>query len=487
MVEVNWGSQFEYVDASQLVVCDPNARPDPDSDVREGRYGTVKDLRRRMTYEKLRGLLTDVFYSMKASEIDFYPHQFRPVLRFIESATNRLLIADEVGLGKTIEAGLIWTEWQARQKARRLLVVCPPTLCPKWLRELQDRFQLAAEPTDARLLSELLDRFDRKGPGLSFVLVASYQSLRPFRHERAQLQRLRDGPHAESDLQENRLPPRVNLLHRLREWDAPEPFFDMVVFDEMHNMKATGTASNYLGEILTSAAGAMVGLSATPIHNKSRDLYALLHLIDPEVFRDERGFDDLRRQNMPVVQLQNALANSMWQPKEIDSLIDQLHSTDARDRLRGALQSFDGSPRRRVEIRHAAERLNLLGNFISRTRKKEVIENHVIRQPVTFQVTLTTEELAFYKAVLAVVRNEVLRRGDFLTGFHLIHPALRMSSSLPVVADAVRKGKWGGFEEMEELAGDFGAEFDLEDGAELPLSCRDLYRSATRSNDFSLT
>jgi len=107
MAEVDWGNQFEFVDFSQLVTFSPTARRDTDSEVRAGRYGTVDDLRRRITFEKLRGLLTDVFYSMKTSEIDFYAHQFKPVLRFTESATNRLLIADEVGLGKTIEAGLI--------------------------------------------------------------------------------------------------------------------------------------------------------------------------------------------------------------------------------------------------------------------------------------------------------------------------------------------------------------------------------------------
>jgi SNF2 family DNA or RNA helicase len=460
MAEVNWGNQREYVDVSQLVERDPGVGTDSDTEVQEGRYGTIDDLRRRITFEKLRGLLTDVFYSMKTSEIDFYAHQFKPVLRFIDSATNRLLIADEVGLGKTIEAGLIWTEWQARQKARRLLVVCPPTLCPKWLRELQDRFQLPAEMADAPSLAGLLDRFDRRGPGLSFVRVASYHSLRPFRTERSQLQDLLD-TQLEAKEQARVLSPRVRLLHRLRQWDAPEPFIDMVVFDEMHGMKETGTASNYLGEILATAAGAMVGLSATPIHNKSRDLYALLHLVDPEVFSDERGFDDLRRQNLPVVQLQNALSNLVWHPQNLAKLVDGLYSADARAKFHELIRSFDGSPRKRVEIRHAAERINLLSNFINRTRKSDVIENRVLRQPKTLQVNLTQEEAAFYTAVLALVRKAVQRRGDRVTSFHLIHPALRMSSSLPTVADAVRHGKWGGFEELEGLAEDFGVELDL--------------------------
>src|SRR5262245_6983807 len=182
-------------------------------------------------------MLTDVFYSMKTSEIDFYPHQFKPVLRFIESPTNRLLIADEVGLGKTIESGLIWTEWQARHKARRLLVVCTPTLCPKWARELQDRFQLPAEYVDATKLTELMDRFDRQGPGLSFIAITSYHSLRPRKTERAVLEQLRlsGGELEEGDFR--KLPPRVRLLWRLEEWSTTEPFVDMAVFDEATAMK----------------------------------------------------------------------------------------------------------------------------------------------------------------------------------------------------------------------------------------------------------
>jgi SNF2 family DNA or RNA helicase len=417
MAEVDWGSQFEFVDVLQLVVRDQSARPDADIDVRAGRYGTADDLRRRITFEKLRGLLTDVFYSMKTSEIDFYAHQFKPVLRFIDSVTNRLLIADEVGLGKTIEAGLIWTEWQARENARRLLVVCPPMLCPKWLRELQDRFQLSAEATDARHLLGLLDRFERKGPGLSFVLVTSYHSLRPFRTERSQLQQLRDSAQGDATPLDNRLPPRVRLLHRLREWNADAPFIDMVVFDEAHTMKSTASASYFAGEIFSASAGATLCLSATPIHNASRDLYALLRLIDPEVFRDQSIFELLRQRNLPIVQLQNALAASLWQASEIESLLDLLHSTESREKLRDLLVEFDGSPRKRVEIRYAAERMNLLASFVNRTRKRDMIENRVIRQPVTFPVTLTSEEAIFYRSVLALVKSEIRRRGDRVTSF----------------------------------------------------------------------
>ncbi len=70
MAEVHWGGNAEFADVSQLAVFDPNTQGDPDTNVRRGIYGTIDDLRRRITFEKLRGLLTDVFYSMKTSEID---------------------------------------------------------------------------------------------------------------------------------------------------------------------------------------------------------------------------------------------------------------------------------------------------------------------------------------------------------------------------------------------------------------------------------
>ena len=470
MAEVHWGGNAEFVDASQLAVFDPRTPRDADTNVRRGTYGTIDDLRRRITFEKLRGLLTDVFYSMKTSEIDFYPHQFKPVLRFIESPTNRLLIADEVGLGKTIESGLIWAEWQARQKARRLLVVCTPTLCPKWARELQERFQLRAEYADAAKLVEWMDRFDRQGPGLDFVAITSYHSLRPFKTERAQLDELRKSGASMEESAFRKLPARVRLLWRLEEWNAADNFFDMVVFDEATAMKSTASASYVVGEVLSASAGAALCLSATPIHNQSRDLYALLRLIDPEVFRDQFVFDRLREQNVPVVRLHNYLSQPAWNVEEARKLINELAESGQRQKLVELLANFTGQSHERVEIRHQVERMNLLGGFINRTRKRDIMSNRVVRQPVTLPVSLSPQELAFYRSVLELVRNEVRRRGERITSFHLIHPALRMASCLPVIAGEVRAGKWGGFEDLPDLAEDPEFEHSPENAPQTPIT-----------------
>ena len=106
--------------------------------VRLGSFGFAADLRGAITAFRLSGRLANLIYSLNSTNTQFYAYQFRPVVQFLDSPCNGLLIADEVGLGKTIEAGLIWTELKARLDARRLLVVCPAALRDKWQRELDD-------------------------------------------------------------------------------------------------------------------------------------------------------------------------------------------------------------------------------------------------------------------------------------------------------------------------------------------------------------
>jgi len=92
-----------------------------------------------MSSAQLRHPSTRYLYSLFASRIEFEPYQFRPVLKLIQSDRPRLLIADDVGVGKTIEAGLIMKELQARQDINSVLVICPRPLVVerKWQQELK--------------------------------------------------------------------------------------------------------------------------------------------------------------------------------------------------------------------------------------------------------------------------------------------------------------------------------------------------------------
>ncbi len=127
-------------------------------DFQRGRFSGPADLSAVITLEKLRGELTDLIYSLGSGRTDFYPYQFKPVLKFVQANVGRILIADEVGLGKTIEAIYLWKELQVRDQARRLVIVCPSMLREKWRRELEQCFGIEARIVDAAELAAALSR-----------------------------------------------------------------------------------------------------------------------------------------------------------------------------------------------------------------------------------------------------------------------------------------------------------------------------------------
>ena len=124
MLQVQFADVMRWVPESQLEYVQ-DYRLSPLDMLETKKLGRPEDLRRTLTHVKLSGRLADVIYSMEATNTDFYAYQFKPVVKVLESPSNGILIADEVGLGKTIEAGLIWTELRSRFDMRRLLVLCP--------------------------------------------------------------------------------------------------------------------------------------------------------------------------------------------------------------------------------------------------------------------------------------------------------------------------------------------------------------------------
>jgi hypothetical protein len=178
-----------------------------------GRLGTPDELRRTLSHIQLSGRLSDTIYSMEATNTEFHAHQFKPVLKLLASPSAGLLIADEVGLGKMIEAGLIWTELRAQYDARRLLVLCPKSLCRKWQDELAEKFDVRAEIMDAATLEELLSGGDPRRR--SFAVICGLQGARP--------------PQGWDDPDENLETGAARLARRLRDLAEEAPIFDLLV------------------------------------------------------------------------------------------------------------------------------------------------------------------------------------------------------------------------------------------------------------------
>jgi superfamily II DNA or RNA helicase len=459
MVEVRWGNRTEFEPAEALDLFGVDEDSSFEALIRDRRYEGITHFRSLMTSEKLSGALSNVVYSMRSAELDFYAHQFIPVLKFVASPLSRLLIADEVGLGKTIEAGLIWTECRARYRARRLLVICPPTLIPKWIRELRDRFGIEADPADASTILDHFERFKRRGKSHEFALVSSYHAIRPFRNERKLL-----GPWLKEDGNLRQFddvpdiaewPPRPRLLRSLQEWNE-EPFIDLAVFDEAHMMKNTATANHLVGDVLASSSQSVLALSATPLTIGTRDLFALLHLLDPDMFRAESDFNVLLRRNAPAVRLFSELSKREIDHEICHELIGQLPESVARRNLARDLEGLNDAgevkPAKRIELLSKASRLNELGSYLTRTRKVEIPVHRAERTSKTLQVQPTPEERDFYNGCLDLIRRRTAKEGGALNGFHLIMPALSMSSCLPVTAERLRRGgTWGDLEDLAAL------------------------------------
>ena len=101
---------------------------DPFERCKSGIYGSYSEYSKRNTTFKIKNSNNSTISSLKASKTLFRAYQFKPLLKFLNSPNRRLLVADEVGLGKTIEAGHIMLELKARKELKDVLIVCPTSL-----------------------------------------------------------------------------------------------------------------------------------------------------------------------------------------------------------------------------------------------------------------------------------------------------------------------------------------------------------------------
>ena len=387
-----------------------------------GRYGRAADLRGAITYYRLSGKLANLIYSLNTTNTQFLAYQFKPVLQFLESPSNGILIADEVGLGKTIEAGLIWTELRARQDARRLLVICPAMLREKWKRELSDRFGVHAEIVDAQEMHSKLEAA-RQRPQDAFALIASLQGTRP--------------PKGWNDKDEPSQSATAKLARFLEEAELDEPLVDLVVIDEAHYLRNQETQTYRFGTLLRPVTQSMVMLSATPIQLRNRDLFNLLHLLDEDAFPFEFSFDQSLQANAPLVLLRDRVLNSGVTQAEfieaLDEALGQRYFDDNQQleylRSNPPSDSTLASPRGRSEIADQLDRINPLTKVVTRTLKRDVQENRVERLPRVIKATMSGVEAEFYAQVTERVR-EFCEELEISEGFMLTIPQRQMASCM---------------------------------------------------------
>jgi hypothetical protein len=201
------------------------------------------------------------------------PHQIHALSRAISGDRVRYLLADEVGLGKTIEAGLVMRELKLRGLVRRILVVSPKGIATQWVAEMQthfnEQFQLVLGD-DIGTLQRLAPGADHRSSAWSMFdqVIVSLDSVKPMDKRR--------GWTAE----------RVAEYNRSRFEDLITAGWDLVVVDEAHRLGgSTDQVARYkLGKGLAEAAPYVLLLSATPHQGKTDAFHRLMNLLDDDAF-----------------------------------------------------------------------------------------------------------------------------------------------------------------------------------------------------------
>jgi superfamily II DNA or RNA helicase len=399
-----------------------------------------------LTATKLRDPLTDVIYSFQTSRTLFRPYQFKPVLKMLMGTKQRILIADEVGLGKTIEAGLIWSELDLRTPMENVLVICPAALKKKWQDEMYRRFDRKLEELNTERLGGWLDQIEL-GRSESLQAIASLEGLRSSIH----LERL------------SKLAPR----------------FDLIIVDEAHYLRNNNTQSFALGEIISDIADALVFLSATPLNLGNNDLFNLLSLLDSSQFFDRAVFDDQLEPNKYLNEIARNLLNNELNPRDLLPFLKAIkgtalgHTIVRRSDFESLeeLLSLDKLTTNQISRakRHISE-LNTLASVFTRTRKADTPEKRAIRTPISVQVNWTNEEHEAYSSIRKWFTDRALAKG-ISPGLALQMPLRQAASCLPATFELLQDKYGFAAEEYEGL--------DAYDGNESA-------ESVTRLMDFNL-
>lgn len=193
--------------------------------------------------------------SLLTASVDINPHQIEAALFAFKSPLSKgVILADEVGLGKTIEAGLIVSQYWAMGK-KKIIIVCPASLRKQWAAELYEKFGLENEIIDGKNYNDYLNR-GISPFGLKKIVITSYSFA---------------ARHADA---------------------IRERMFDLAVIDEAHKLRNVYKKNNKVAQAVAAALSdsKKLLLTATPFQNSLMELYGLTSIIDENIFGDPKAF-----------------------------------------------------------------------------------------------------------------------------------------------------------------------------------------------------
>lgn len=355
-------------------------------------------LQSSLTAYQLKNPSTNSLYSLNAARIDFVPYQFRPALKLIKSDVPRILIADSVGVGKTIEAGLILKEVQARSDLEKVLIICPKPLVAerKWeleMKRFDEDFIAVNGPTLRQIISDT-DRDDMWPDRYSRAIVP-YSLLAD--------QKLLYGSARKKGSR-----PRHNSLGLL-DLD-PAPHFDMVIVDEAHHIRNSNTYAYAAVKYFCDHADSVLFLTATPLQTGNKDLYTLLNVLRPDLIIDQDTFAMMAGPNPSVNRAAQLIRGGSpdWAKEAADCLEEAALTQWGQVAIapnpiyRNSLEQLsqdDITRDQRIRLISEVESLHSFFGMINRTRRQD-IQDFCIRRSYTIENPFTTKQKELHDELL---------------------------------------------------------------------------------------
>lgn len=362
---------------------------DPFERASENYYDHYSEYLKGNTAFKIRSSNNSTISSLKASRTLFRPYQFKPLLKFLNSDNRRLLIADEVGLGKTIEAGHIMLELKARGEFHNALVICPMALMAKWTTELNEKF------------------------GLDFIEISQKDLLI---HE---LQN--HNGYVRAVVNYDKIRDTSDILKVIEEKNIK---FSIIICDESHKLRNSSTMIYRGAERLLYSSDSVVFMSATPIMINENNLYNQLHLLDAEMYDNPEVFRNNIQLNRPFVRALTQLNNGVSLPMIAEELsmseVITYNSINDTENIRKFVidEYFKDYPiyqeiktlmnggvdnhAIRAQLQYDLSEMSPMNTIFSRTRKNEVTKDwsQAVRNPYTHRISLIEEEHEAYEMAI---------------------------------------------------------------------------------------
>ena len=259
----------------------------------------------------------DLIMSLARGRVAVEDYQLEPVVKSFAMKNPRMLIADDVGLGKTIQAGLILNELISRNMGERILIIAPASLTVQWKSELQEKFDLDFEIFNYDNINEVRQNIPSGANPWSFrnKIIASIDYLK-----------------------------RDDIKYQLK-----NNYFDCVVVDECHYIAENGyknkvhrTARSRFGQFISERCDSLILLSATPHNGNSRAYYSLISLLNGFLAPDENALNPDKLSKYVIRRLKRDIKDSEGNPRFKERHINDVnvHFNEAEKEVYQAVTNY---------------------------------------------------------------------------------------------------------------------------------------------------